>query len=582
MNLEPGTRIRVKPVVFYPRGVAQDAVWHQRWQTAHATAREKYRRMLDERDTFELSPLLVVKGELGASTYKSRCFLPRGLVSPEQLGSSEACSEGVETILAEILAKPFDGERPYTRYTLPYCLSVLMVDPGQAWGAGGGRVLNGEADLGGGVHVIPSWHWDQGKLVSTLVHELGHTFGLVHVWDRIPADSRLAETSLFSCWYAQYASPSIMSYRIANQTNETDPAEVPGCLLGDEIHALASNRHVFPALTFRGTRDFDCPPPTAGCPPHDKKVRQAWMGPMDLVWCTSGFESGIDGGVASRLNDNPSRWILGSHPGIGFVGEHMWHSSTANEAGWVSIDVTFPMAIRMNRVIVYTEHSGDTHRAHALNVEHEVGPGTYQQDVQVAMPERDADVSFPASKATRWRIAFRAGPSAMVVVRGMRFFLDDDEWFPPLGPHAKTDYGETYGSRVTNLVELQRVIRANGPSVGFDPRSMWHSGPVDELGWVSLVVVFPTEVTLDRIRVYSQHSGAYHRAKRVQVEVADASGSYAFVAARTLSKPNGDVSFPDRSGKAWKLAFRGDEYVVVRGLRFLVDDAEFYPPGKIA
>ena len=54
------------------------------------------------------------------------------------------------------------------------------------------------------------------------------------------------------------------------------------------------------------------------------------------------------------------------------------------------------------------------------------------------------------------------------------------------------------------------------------------------------------------------------------------------IRARTLAKANGDVAFPDRSGKAWKLAFRGDAFVVIRGLRFFVGDEEFYPPSRVA
>jgi hypothetical protein len=500
----------------------------------------------------------------------------RGLVSPSGLLEGEECSQGVETILAELLSAPFDDGQRYTRYTLPYCLSVVMVDPARAWGAGGGRVLNGETNLGGGILVMPHWHYDEGQLTSTLVHELGHTFGLVHCWDRAGSE-RFKSTPLYECYYDQYKSVSVMGYRASNQTNETDPARVPGCLLGDEIHALTGNKNLLPDLFFNSASDFDCPPASRNCPPHDGVLREAYMGPMHMAWCTTGFESWIGGGAASRLNDTPSRWILSSHPGVGFDGEHMWHSSQANEAGWVSVDVTFPMALTLNRVLVYTEHSGQDHRAHEVQVEKQTR-GAFKPVVHALMLHRDADIEFPSAKAQRWRIAFKAGPSGQVVVRGLRFFLGDEEWFPPLGPHAFTDFGETFGSRVSNLVEIQRVIRANVASVGFDARSMWHSGPVNELGWVSLEVVFPTVVTLDRVRVHSQHSGKHHRAGPVQVEVSNAQGAFTAVKTQTVSKADSDISFAPTAGKAWKLAFHGDEYVVIRGLRFFIGNEEFYPP----
>lgn len=578
MNLEPGIRVRVKPVVFYPAGVLEQAVWHQRWYDLHGTAREKFRSMLKGRDTFELAPLHVVHGELTPGAYKNRCFTMRGLVTPAGLLEEEGCSDGVETILAELLAAPFDDGNRYTRYTLPYCLSVLMVDPSREWGPGGGRVLNGETNLGGGILVIPHWHYDEGQLTSTLVHELGHTFGLVHCWDRAGSE-RFKVTSQYKCYYDQFQSRSVMGYRASNHSNEMDPAKVPGCLLGDEIHALTGNKNLLPDLYFNPATDFDCPPASRTCPAHDGVLRQAYMGPMHMLWFTTGFESMIGGGTASRLNDTPSRWILSSHPEIGFVGEHMWHSSQANEAGWVSLDVTFSRSVTLNRLLVYTEHSGQYHRAHEVQLEKQVRSG-FEPVVHAKTPSRDAEIEFPAAKAQRWRIALKAGASGQVVVRGVRFFLGDEEWFPPLGPHASTDFGATYGSRVSNLVEIQRVIRANGATVGFDARSMWHSGPVNELGWVSVRVVFPTMVTLDRVRVYSQHSGKYHRAKRIQVEVADGQGEYTPVTAKTVSKANNDITFAHTTGKAWKLAFKGDQYVVIRGLRFFIDNAEFYPPGK--
>lgn len=166
---------------------------------------------------------------------------------------------------------------------------------------------------------------------------------------------------------------------------------------------------------------------------------------------------------------------------------------------------------------------------------------------------------------------------------GLRFFYGDEERYPPLGPHATTDYGETFESKVSNLVEIQRRVRASSGAVGFDARSMWHSGPVNAEGWVSVDVTFPTIVTLDRVLVHSQHSGVHHAADQAQVEVANEAGSFTFVKHTAMATRDGAVHFPARTGKTWRIAFHGspEGFIVIRGLRFMVGNEEFYPPARI-
>jgi len=456
----------------------------------------------------------------------------------------------------------------------------LLIDPLAEWNAGWGRNLNGEYDLGGGFLVISSAFFDQGKLMSTLIHELGHSFGLVHVNDRAGNNGLSAGSSIYQCYYDPNQSNSIMSYKIANQTNSTEPAQIPGCLLGDEIEALSRNRLVFPDLAFDSDNDFDCPPDQPGCPPHDKVVRREPLGPMHMFFCTTGFEMPIDGSKIQNLNDQPGRWILSSHPAIGFVGARMWQSSAANKAGWVDFKVTFPMFVSLNRLIIYTEHSGKYNKAEMVQIERQNSKGTFSFLKRQATPEPDTEIEFPSIETQVLKLALKAGDSNTLSVRGIRFFLDDDELFPPLGPHARTDYGEAYGSKVSSLVEIQRVIGKNNSTVKFDPRSMWHSGRVNELGWVSLEVTFPTLVELDKLIVYSEHSGKYHRVRHVQVETADSTGQFSKVHSASISKARASISFANTKAKTWKFAFLGKKngYVVIRGLRFRLGNEEFYPP----
>jgi hypothetical protein len=590
MNFKPGTRIKVKPVVFYAKGVARVPSWHSLWWQFHLAAREKYRLLLKSRDTFELDDLIVLDGAFTPTQYKNMCFFnTEGLKTLDQLpeDQKDQCSNGVETILAEILHSDFDAVR-YDRYTLPYCLSVLLVDPAKAWGAGGGRTLNGVANLGGGILVIPTWHFfptieppSKGKLMSTLIHELGHTFGLLHTANHANPNNLTTRSTLFKCYYDLGTSHSIMSYNEANWTNSTDPEQIPGCLLGDDMEVLAQNKLVFPNLFFDKEKDFDCPPATSSCPPHDKITRPVYQGPMHQFWCTSSF--GSHQGNIAHLNDQPGRWILSNHPEIGFVPDRMWLSGQANEAGWVSFDVTFPLPVTLNRIALYTQHSGQHDKASMIHIEREQTDGTFTVVKLMTGLDPDADITFGPFQAQRWRIALKAGPSGRVAVRGIRLFHDDVELSPPLGPLVITGFGATHGSKVSNLGEIQRVIRANTPGVGFDPRSMWHSDKVNEQGWVSIEMIFPTVVALDGLKVYSQHSGQFHRAKKVQIAAWAGSDEYSVVHAAVLSQPSKTVTFPKTQAKVWRLAFQGElgGHVVLRGLRFMLGKEEFYPPASV-
>lgn len=585
MNIKPENRISVKPIVFYPKGVSKTKEWPLRWFQFHLAAKQKYKLLLKGRDTFALSTMKIVDGALTPAEYKKLCFTFGGLKTPDQLTKDEGCSEGVEAILAEIFESDFDDGKRYTRYTMPYALSVLMVDPNQRWGDGGGRNFNGVTNLGGGILVIPSWQFADGKLISTLIHELGHTFGLVHTDNRKNSTNLPESSAMFKCFYHINFSNSIMSYNQKNWSNETEAQKIPGCLLGDEIEALSQNKLVFPELFFNQSTDFDCPPgspPDARCRSHDGVIRPAYLGPMHLFWCTSTFSSNQFGNILN-LNDTPGRWILNSHPDIGFVNERMWHSTQVKDGEWVSIDVTFPKSMKINRMIVYTEHSGKHHKAKMVQIERQTADGSFEFIKRIEMSGTDAEVEFDLTQARTWRLAFQAGTSGFVAVRGMRFFLDDEELFPPLGPHAATDFGEILGSRVLNLVEIQRVIRANSATVKFDPRSMWHSDKVNEKGWASLEVIFPVPVELNKVAVHSQHSGQFHRAKEVQIETADNKGIFSFVHKATLSKADSQVTIQETKAKVWRFAFRGDVngHIVIRGLRFFINNEEFYPPSKI-
>lgn len=592
MAFFPDSRISVKPVVFYAKGVAHDPKWSRRWRVMHTAVREKYRLMLKNRDTFALDDqLLVLDGDFTFQEYKNlthRFGSPILSAAPD-CANGLVCSQGRETILAEIMQHPSLAQ--YNRYTLPHCLSILVIASKPEWEWGGGRNLNGGVNQGGGFLFLPSWHFDENKLLSSLLHELGHTFALIHSWERVSHTNHpRPPRNVYKCFYHQWHSPAIMSYNKSNHTNSVDVAAIPGCLLGDDIDTLSRNRLVFPDLFFDKNNDFDCLPLGTNCQDvkHDGISRQyppESMGKLDTFWCYTDYGD-IEDTEVENLHDNPDRYIPGNSPDEPWaqIAKYVWHSGKLNEEGWVSLEVTFPLPVTLDQIKAYSQHSGQHHAAKMVQVEAQKPTGKFDFVTRVAADKPDTDVTFSATTARIWKLSFKGGNSNHVVIRGLRFFHGKAELFPPEGPLARTTFGETHGSKVSNLVAIQRRIHsASLPEDGFDPATMWHSGQTNEEGWAAVEIVFPKAVSLDCVIVYSGHSGQFHPAQEIQIEIMKANGQYEFVSRDKITGSVVSVSFPAREAQVWKLAFRGKVggFIVLRGLRFRLGTRELYPPAKL-
>jgi hypothetical protein len=142
---------------------------------------------------------------------------------------------------------------------------------------------------------------------------------------------------------------------------------------------------------------------------------------------------------------------------------------------------------------------------------------------------------------------------------------------------AATPSGEAYGSSIQNVVHGQ-IKPSAGPGITFDPATMWHSA-VSESGWVTIRLVFPLPVHVDRWVIHSQHSGAYHAAEHAQI-LAWIEGKEVVVADQPLETVDAEVVFEAAESDAWTVHLEAgtSQQVVVRGLQFRLGDLEVFPP----
>ncbi len=387
-----GPRVSVLAVFVVPQDQAEPSADQRQRLMRHLDwARRRWTELLARRDSFliaEPAPRVV------------RLAHPLAFYRPLPDG-------GAPQVLAELL-----GRLGVDRFTCPWVLVTVVMNPADDYPTGGGRTINGGVDTGGGLVVLSSFALDRIPFFqSTLQHELGHAFGLPHV-DVYGYDMR--------------TNPSIMSYDPAHHTDGFTDSPTPGILIAEDLRALRYDRGVFPALA--------AGPPAA--PPGAGPRPMVCLGPMEIpgapswriaVTTSSGetYGSRVQNIVAGRLT--PSRG-----PGITFDPAGMWQSDSA-PGSWVEVDAVFPVVVTVDRIGVHSQHSGVYHAAAGVRVEAAVD-GRFLQLIARDLSLVDDEVRFAPTAARAWRLSFRAGPSGAVVIRGLDFFSGDEAVFPRCPP----------------------------------------------------------------------------------------------------------------------------------------------------
>lgn len=481
---------------------------------------------------------------------------------------------------------------------------------------------------GGGYVRVGMWRFAAAaslgtSVQSSLLHELGHTFGLRHMSTYDGGDYGVDHalppgcTEVSSCPVSAYqaycptlpierrrlefhCSPSIMSYSKLNGTAgcqgwandglcsmpadwSTIDTAIPGELVAENLHNLALNALVFPELA----ADYDL---LADDDNDDDQVEwhTAFAGPDGTpfpghprlkVW-SAHTKSSSEHRASFGYHSKPIEPAYTSYDG-----RRNWHSVDRGPDGWTYLDFTFPEPVVLSRVRAYSGYGHGTHAATEIEVHK--GGALWQvpcgNDEFYGRVDGETDVLSWGSCAggkTHYRIWLRAGSSGHVVLRGLRFWDElGNELQAPRMPIATSSYGHTgtWASSPQNVVGWDQLI--NGYWHGFDADQMWHSKDVGANNWVSIDVRLPNLTLLSAMAIYTGHSNLYNPATRVQIEYRNAQGTYVALTNVAVG-PYAMVQFPPTRATHLRIAFRSGAsgHVVVRGIRMFNGYGELYTP----
>ena len=119
-------------------------------------------------------------------------------------------------------------------------------------------------------------------------------------------------------------------------------------------------------------------------------------------------------------------------PGVTYDAQAMWHSTQTK--GLIDIVLEFPDTVTLDGISVHSQHSGLAHIAKAIVIEI-IDHNIFSQIVTEEIISPDQTVSFSPATSKKWRLRFKTTNSEVLVIRGLQFYCDNKEIFPPPVPY---------------------------------------------------------------------------------------------------------------------------------------------------
>lgn len=386
----PPEKVSVLPILHVPHGVAapSDAVAkmvyrHVKW------SQERYQQLLGT--TFEI-------GSPNTLLFRGRYTLDQYKAFDNKVGSY---------IHAQHLE-----HLQVNRFNCPYVLFTVLYNPKDVFPFGRGGSMNGGFGTGGGTVLMSSFSiTDKPNAQSTIQHELGHAFGLPHI-------------DVYG-YQLRGDSPSIMAYNPKHHTNFFKPSATPGVFIPEDLRGLALNQLAFPNLVFDSNKQI----------PHGYEIKghvlsnSAAQYPESLDYAIS-----VSTDAGEMLRTKAKNVVLGRiepspGPEIHFNTGSMWQSEVIKGEG--NIDLTFPFPVELTSMRIYGGHSGRIHPVESVRILVPSKGNAFSEIASQKFESLDGHVKFAATESQSWRLALKPGSSGKICIRGIRFFSDQTEVFPP-------------------------------------------------------------------------------------------------------------------------------------------------------
>lgn len=382
----PVSPVSIQPVLFIPTDQKNSAssrwgLFQRNLQAYLYVTQSKWKSMLGGETTFRYEPTITYYGNKDSAAYNA----------DQASGQWTAQDEYLATLNPPVIFAG-DGANVCNHDQI----ILILVAGGNRFtqGGGGNWCSSATFDGIGSVTIGIDYFYNQKKLSSTLVHEIGHAFGLVHSWQRIKgcegSDESCATANISA--YSKDNGISVMSYNKKFWSNSIHVDKVSGSLLPVELFELSHNRRAIPFLQFKQSLTSD-----------EERYSSIFLQPQKPL--TASYDEGS-----------------------------MWQSPNVNTpnwpSNWVSLPIVLPRSMTVDHIVVSTGASGGQ-LADLVQIEYLNDSGDFVFLKRVASDTSgEAIFTFDPTEAQEWKIALSAKDNINVVLRGVKFSSQGELLYP--------------------------------------------------------------------------------------------------------------------------------------------------------